>query len=39
MKELLKSFKECLFEALNCNPLEDQTADYKDWAFFEGFQA
>lgn len=38
MKELLKSFKDCLFEALNCNPLEDPTADYKDWAVYEGFK-
>ena len=38
MKELLKSFKDCLFEALNCNLLEDPTADYKDWAVYEGFK-
>lgn len=38
MKETMKSFKDCLFEALNCNCREDPTAAYKDWAVTEGFR-
>ncbi len=34
----MKSFKDCLFEALNCNCREDPTAAYKDWAVTEAFR-
>ncbi len=38
MKEVLKSFKDCLFEATGCCHREDPGAAYKDWAVDEGFR-
>ena len=38
MKETMKSFEDCLFEALNSTYREDPGAEYKDWAVTEGFR-